>query len=166
MNNSGIGVVGSEHVRTGHPGTGGASRFVHVFQPDSPLLAYPKPTRGERDAGCYELEDGTRNRVNAGGLEQDLRWGPVTAKNVHKTVKPLELMLHLVKLCCPPNGTVLDPFTGSGTTGRAARLLGMDFLGIELEEPSLEIARARINAPLTARKAKTLKPKPTGSLFD
>lgn len=151
-----------------HSDSGGASRFVHVFQPDSPLLAYPKPTRGERDAGCYELEDGTRHRVRigGGGLSDDPRWGPVTAKNIHKTVKPLELMLHLVKLCCPPNGTVLDPFTGSGTTGRAARLLGMDFLGIELEEPSLEIARARINAPLTARKAKTLKSKPTGSLFD
>ena len=54
-------------------------------------------------------------------------------------------MEYLVKLITPPNGTVLDPFMGSGSTGCACVNLGFDFYGIELEEPSYDIAKARID---------------------
>ena len=64
--------------------------------------------------------------------------------NTHPTVKPIKLMEYLVKLITPPNGTVLDPFMGSGSTGCACINLGFDFYGIELEESSYEIAKARI----------------------
>lgn len=64
--------------------------------------------------------------------------------NVHPTVKPIELMRYLVRLITPPQGTVLDPFMGSGSTGCAAALEGVDFIGIELEEEYFEIASARI----------------------
>ena len=77
------------------------------------------------------------------------------AQNHHPTVKPTELMAYLVRLVCPPGGTVLDPFMGSGSTGRGAVLDGMDFIGIELDEQYLEIARQRIRAiaPLFAEVA-------------
>lgn len=68
-------------------------------------------------------------------------------KNVHPlepTVKPIALMRWLVRLVTPPDGTVLDPFTGSGTTGAAAVLEGFDFIGIEREAEYVEIAEARI----------------------
>lgn len=65
-------------------------------------------------------------------------------RNPHPTVKPLELMRWLVRLACPPGGLVLDPFCGSGTTGAAAAIEGRCFLGIELEAPYVEIAKARI----------------------
>ena len=65
--------------------------------------------------------------------------------NTHPTVKPIKLMEYLVKLITPPNGTVLDPFMGSGSTGCACVNLGFDFYGIELEEPSYDIAKARID---------------------
>lgn len=65
-------------------------------------------------------------------------------KNNHPTVKPTALMRYLVKLVTPPGGTVLDPFTGSGTTGKAALLEGFNFVGIELNQDYLEIAQARI----------------------
>ena len=55
-------------------------------------------------------------------------------------MKPLELMRWLVRLLCPPGGLVLDPFTGSGSTGAAAAIEGRRFLGIELEPAYLEIA--------------------------
>jgi site-specific DNA-methyltransferase (adenine-specific) len=64
--------------------------------------------------------------------------------NSHPTVKPTKLMRYLVRLVTPPGGTVLDPFMGSGSTGRGAVLEGFDFVGIEREPEYLEIARRRI----------------------
>jgi DNA modification methylase len=64
--------------------------------------------------------------------------------NLHPTVKPTTLMRYLVKLVTPPGGTVLDPFTGSGSTGKAAILEGFDFIGIELTEEYLPIIDARL----------------------
>ena len=66
--------------------------------------------------------------------------------NFHPTVKPVKLMRYLCRLITPPNGTVLDPFMGSGTTGIGAMLEGFDFIGIEMEEEYLKIAEARIEA--------------------
>jgi len=64
--------------------------------------------------------------------------------NNHPTVKPIKLMQYLVRLVTPKDGTVLDPFMGSGTTGIACRKEGFDFIGIELDEDYFEIAKARI----------------------
>ena len=71
--------------------------------------------------------------------------------NNHPTVKPVKLMEYLITLITPPNGTVLDPFFGSGTTGIAAVNLGFNYIGIELDEHYVEIARRRINAVSTRR---------------
>jgi site-specific DNA-methyltransferase (adenine-specific) len=75
--------------------------------------------------------------------------------NKHPTVKPTDLMRYLCRLVTPPGGLVLDPFTGSGSTGNAAVLEGFRFIGIEREAAYVEIARARIAA---------VEPKP-GRLF-
>jgi hypothetical protein len=64
--------------------------------------------------------------------------------NNHPTVKPTDLMRYLSRLVTPPDGTVLDPFMGSGSTGKAAVLEGFRFIGIEREEEYCEIAKARI----------------------
>lgn len=64
--------------------------------------------------------------------------------NKHPTVKPIALMEYLIKLVTPPEGIVLDPFLGSGTTALAALNLGRFFIGIELNEEYCEIARRRI----------------------
>ena len=70
--------------------------------------------------------------------------------NAHPTVKPSALMRWLVKLVTPPGGLVLDPFTGSGTTGLACVCEGFDFIGFEQDEAHVETARRRIHdeAPL------------------
>jgi DNA modification methylase len=75
--------------------------------------------------------------------------------NKHPTVKPTDLMRYLCRLVTPPGGVVLDPFTGSGSTGKAATLEGFRFIGIEREAEYVEIAKARIAAAM---------PKP-GQLF-
>jgi site-specific DNA-methyltransferase (adenine-specific) len=69
--------------------------------------------------------------------------------NHHPTVKPTDLMRYLCRLVTPPGGLVLDPFTGSGSTGKAAVLEGFRFLGCELSEEYIAIARARIAAAST-----------------
>jgi DNA modification methylase len=65
-------------------------------------------------------------------------------KNTHPTVKPTDLMRYLCRLVTPPNGIVLDPFMGSGSTGKAAMLEGFRFIGIELDKTYFDIAKERI----------------------
>jgi len=64
----------------------------------------------------------------------------------HPTMKPTDLMRYLCRLITPPGGVVLDPFMGSGSTGKAAKCEGFDFIGIELDAEYVEIARRRIDA--------------------
>lgn len=68
------------------------------------------------------------------------------AQSGHPTVKPTALMQYLCRLITPPGGTVLDPFAGSGSTGKAALLEGFRFVGIEQEPEYLAIAAARVRA--------------------
>ena len=76
--------------------------------------------------------------------------------NNHPTVKPTDLMRYLCRLVTPPNGVVLDPFMGSGSTGKAAMLEGFQFIGIEREFEYVEIAKARIQHALdNQEKSKT-----------
>lgn len=85
--------------------------------------------------------------AKASGEDRDEMIGDVP-KNMHPTVKPTDLMRYLVRMVTPPGGTVLDPFTGSGSTGRGAMLEGMRFIGCELSPEYAEIARARIRYTL------------------
>ncbi len=66
------------------------------------------------------------------------------AGNSHPTVKPNDLMRYLVRLVTPPNGTVFDPFMGSGSTGIAAFQEGFSFVGCEQQAEYIKIARRRI----------------------
>jgi len=68
-----------------------------------------------------------------------------TRFTTHPTVKPTDLMRHLVRLVTPPGGTVLDPFLGSGTTAIAAEMEGFPWIGIEREAEYIAIAEARLN---------------------
>ena len=97
----------------------------------------PPPMFGDV-SGAYG-PDGNRMAV---GL--DARTG--NQGNNHPTVKPIELMKYLIRLITPPGGTVLDPFNGSGSTGCAAVELGMTYIGCELDERYVEIAKKRIEA--------------------
>ena len=94
----------------------------------------------------YCLECG-KNVPQAGscGCNAGIEMRPPNAQqNHHPTVKPTSLMQYLVRLVTPPNGIVLDPFLGSGSTGKAAMYEGFNFVGIELTPEYLPIAKARI----------------------
>ena len=77
-------------------------------------------------------------------ISDGANWIPAT--NFHATVKPTALMRYLCRLVTPPEGIVLDPFMGSGSTGKAAVLEGFEFIGIERDAEYLEIATSRIQA--------------------
>jgi DNA modification methylase len=122
--------------------TDGASRFFYTA----------KASGAERNAGLSSLPDAGMSDDGYGSIQTPKldraapreNWTPRPVKNIHPTVKPLALMRWLVRLVTPPDGLVLDPFTGSGTTGCAAVLEGFRFIGIEREQDYLPIARARI----------------------
>jgi DNA modification methylase len=130
----------AESKGTAHGDSGGASRFFYVA----------KASRAERNAGLDGFEelaqpstygdigpvDGNPRKVATGHVQH--------VRNHHPTVKPLSLMRWLVRLVTPPGGLVLDPFTGSGTTGIACALENLGFVGIEREPEYAAIAEARI----------------------
>ncbi|WP_132492044.1 DNA-methyltransferase [Pseudomonas aeruginosa] len=116
---------------------GSAARFFYCA----------KASRKDRNEGCDELPQQRGGMVsNTRGQHITRRDGyePPAAGNHHPTVKPTDLMAYLVRLVTPPGGKVLDPFTGSGSTGKAAVREGFEFVGIEREPPYLTIAEARI----------------------
>jgi len=117
----------------GYGDSGGASRFFYCA----------KSSSAERNAGLDGFEEQVAGAMKA-NQDGSLNGHIVTARNVHPTVKPIELMRWLVRLVTPPGGLVLDPFTGSGTTGCAAALEGARFIGVEREPEYAAIARARI----------------------
>jgi DNA modification methylase len=103
-----------------------------------------KASRIDRNEGCEGLEAVNHMRVNAPrGSEEEKH--ATRHGNSHPTVKPTSLMRYLVRLVTPPGGIVLDPFMGSGSTGKAAALEGFRFVGIELDPDYLTIAQARID---------------------
>jgi len=133
---------GSDEVLAGFPETKSAGNIKQ-----SPITA------GKSMFGIGE--NGTRNpkiENDIGGSASRFFYCAKASKaergenNIHPTVKPIALMRYLVRLVTPPNGTVLDPFLGSGTTAIAAVLEGRDWIGIEREAEYCDIARARIAA--------------------
>lgn len=138
----------------------GASRFFYCA----------KPSRKEKEAGlegfipqerfqqgnysqspvcsvCNKTFNGTNNHDECGEntMVYKSKEENKVSKNIHPTCKPVSLMRYLCKLTRPPHGgIVLDPFTGSGTTGIAAILEDRDFIGFELSQEYADIANARI----------------------
>jgi len=126
--------AGTNTVR-GHSDAGGsAARFFYC----------PKASKSDRDEGLEGFEPLKTNDGRKVDADNAYQRGATTRANHHPTVKPTDLMRYLCRLVTPPGGVVLDPFMGSGSTGKAATLEGFAFVGIEREAEYIEIARARI----------------------
>jgi hypothetical protein len=121
-------------VRQGFNDNGSAARFFYCAKAN-------KTDRNEGLDGFAEKRPDERTTTGMGTFDEK---GVAKQANHHPTVKPTELMRYLVRLVTPPNGTVLDPFTGSGSTGKAAVLEGFNFVGVEQSAEYVEIAQARI----------------------
>ena len=158
----------------GHSGTGKFSDTVHARQLDKTQGRWPaniildeytaglldeqqeevsrffyvaKASKKDRNEGLDELEAQRHaDRITADGVGGDNPRNRTNhaKQNFHPTVKPTAIMEYLIKLVTPPNGIVLDPFIGSGSTGKAALLNGYQFIGIELTEEYLPIIEGRL----------------------
>jgi site-specific DNA-methyltransferase (adenine-specific) len=142
----------SENITSSFNGdSGSASRYFYCA----------KASKKDRDEGLDEFEEvDTTELLNRKANTAGVLWeqGGTNAfsgaggikKNTHPTVKPTELMQYLIRLVTPNGGTILDPFNGSGSTGKAVmyenkeRNKGYKYIGIELTEEYLPIAKARI----------------------
>jgi DNA modification methylase len=102
-----------------------------------------KPSKAERNTGLDGLPERSVHRYGAGIGEGKDPEAPAIDRNHHPTVKPLTLIRYLIKLVTPPDGTVLDPFAGSGTTLTAAILEHRHTIGIELTDEYHPIIHAR-----------------------
>ena len=131
--------LGSETLQPsgGFGDVGGASRFFYVA----------KASKRDRNEGLDELPEvrhADRNATDGVGGDNPRNRTNTPKQNFHPTVKPTSLMTYLIKLVTPANGVVLDPFTGSGSTGKAAILEGYKFIGIELTAEYLPIIAGRL----------------------
>jgi site-specific DNA-methyltransferase (adenine-specific) len=132
---------GPENQRPALDNGGSAARFFYCA----------KASKADRDEGCGALPmrtagEMTNREEGADGLNSPRagagRGGG--ARNFHPTVKPTDLMRYLCRLVTQPGGTVLDPFMGSGSTGKGAMAEGFRFIGIERDPDYFKIAEARV----------------------
>ena len=128
--------------------SGSAARFFYCA----------KASKADRDEGCEGLEARLRKTHGDTGPSDNAKPNGQTAvlsRNHHPTVKPTDLMRYLCRLVTPPGGVVLDPFMGSGSTGKAAVLEGFRFVGSEMQQEYFEIAKTRIDAAIARVKRET-----------
>ena len=125
-------------------GTGSAARFFYCA----------KAGKRDRNEGLEAFDAVMTNFAAGTGLSKNGDGSPrnmnADAKNPHPTVKPTELMRYLCRLVTPPGGLIVDPFAGSGSTGKAAILEGFQFIGFELDPQYTTIANARLEAARNA----------------
>jgi len=131
---------GFDYSGGGYTDSGSAARFFYCA----------KASKKDRNEGLDGLP--IQRRAGLQGADNDKenldpvseRWRTQASANHHPTVKPTDLMRYLCRLVTPPNGIVLDPFMGSGSTGKAAIYEGFNFVGIEMTDEYIPIAKARI----------------------
>ena len=125
---------------SGYADSGSASRYFYCA----------KASKRDRDEGLEEFEQQKVNDGRKKDADNAFQRGATLRHNIHPTVKPTDLMQYLVRLVTPNNGTILDPFNGSGSTGKAVMYENKDrkknykYIGIELSEEYLQISKARI----------------------
>ena len=129
----------------------GSEEVLEYFGEPQRFFYCAKASKSERNAGLEELPEKKNSKMyrTANNTSDTIskgfeRFDTAPQSNNHPTVKPLALMRYLTKLVTPPNGIVLDPFLGSGTTAVAAILEGFNWMGCEMTEDYWPIIEARV----------------------
>jgi site-specific DNA-methyltransferase (adenine-specific) len=155
--NNGKGPSGPKSLRGHNDDGGSAARFFYCA----------KASKRDREEGLEDAEpvrSSDRVRDDLPGGDNPRNRSNHARANHHPTVKPTDLMRYLCRLVTPPGGVVLDPFMGSGSTGKAAVLEGFSFVGIEREPEYHAIAEARIRHVMPEPPQQPAAPAPVGQL--
>jgi len=128
----------------------GSDEVVELAGESARFFYCAKASKKDRDEGLDQMEEQQfvqwQTGNGASGKPSSMSEGRDTKrKNTHPTVKPTDLMKYLIRMVTPKGGVVLDPFMGSGSTGKAAKLEGFDFIGIEMDEEYFLLAKSRID---------------------
>ena len=140
MNNQVYGDYGYCNTWDAYQDSGSSSRYFYCA----------KASKKDREEGLDEFNQEKVNDGRQTSIDNAFQRGETLRRNVHPCVKPTTLMQYLVRLVTPNGGTILDPFNGSGSTGKAVmyenkeRNKNYKYIGIELTEEYLPIAKARI----------------------
>ena len=139
------------------------ANFIHdgLNEEWSRYFYCPKASKKDRNDGLdgFPVKVKVFNGQNSQSSINGYKVGSVEDKftnllqaNNHPTVKPTDLMAYLCRLVTPPGGTVLDPFNGSGSTGKAAIRENFNYVGIDLSQEYLDISKARIEYEISKKK--------------
>ena len=153
MNNQVYGEYGECNTWDAYNDSGSAARYFYCAKAskrdrDEGLDTFEEKVDCDRNEECYSADVPFNRSANA-------------RKNTHPTVKPTDLMQYLIRLVTPEGGTVLDPFNGSGSTGKAVMYENKDhnknykYIGIEMTEEYLPIAKARIEYVINEEEPET-----------
>ncbi len=116
--------------------SGSAARFFYT----------PKASQTERNFGLSGFEEDVTTDGRNKPIDNAYNRGKTKRKNIHPTVKPIDLMRYLVRLVTPKNGICLDPYMGSGTTAVACKAEKINYVGCELDAEYIKIAESRIKS--------------------
>ena len=139
--------------------------FAHIGYSESdgdfPIGIYcAKAGNGDRDAGLIAMEEKEVGDGCDNPIDNPFQRGKTPRRNIHPTVKPVNLMRYLIRLVAPKGAIILDPFMGSGSTGKAVALENLafakdyKFIGVEMTPEYLPIAKARMLYAETGKDAK------------
>lgn len=129
----------------GKPTARGEQKFTSSEGSAARFFYCAKASKRDRDEGLGGFGKGTADDGRNTPIDNPYLRGKTERANTHPTVKPTDLMRYLCRLVTPPGGVVLDPFMGSGSTGKAAVQEGFRFIGVEKDPDYLRIAKARID---------------------
>lgn len=126
----------------------GSQPIIDMLDEKTKYFYCPKASKSDRNEGLDSFEDKIGGSMSGKKTREGKPTNQPIRKNHHPTVKPTELMAYLCRLITPKGGKILDPFCGSGSTGKAAIREGFTFVGVDLSEEYCEIAKARIEHEL------------------
>ena len=124
----------------------GSDEVTDLLNDSARFFYCAKASKKDRDEGLESFSEAKTNDGRKVDADNAYQRGATLRKNTHPTVKPTDLMRYLCRLVTPKGGIVLDPFTGSGSTGKAAMLEGFRFIGAEMNPEYFAIAKARIES--------------------
>ena len=130
----------NDKTNQGYSDSGSAARFFYTA----------KASQTERNFGLSQFEEDVTTDGRTKPIDNAFNRGETKRKNIHPTVKPIDLMRYLVRLVTPKGGLCLDPYMGSGTTAVACKAEKFDYIGCELDDEYIKIAEARIKAEVVA----------------